>query len=206
MHLDEIKKLQQKKKMKKYGDFVYKLVRGIIVCGVCYYVLFPILQSFFQTFMAQKDLYDSTVDLIPKNWTLDNLKIMFKAVNIPVSTLTTMGVCLLVTVTQLISCTLVGYGFARFKFPFKNALFMLVIFTLVVPPQTIVTPLYLNFRDFAGLGINLHPHPGQKRVSSSYFFLQSGQIIICVNVCGCDLWLFYQEKKLLAVKSPFCQR
>ena len=155
MHLDEIKKLQQKKKMKKYGDFVYKLVRGIIVCGVCYYVLFPILQSFFQTFMAQKDLYDSTVDLIPKNWTLDNLKIMFKAVNIPVSTLTTMGVCLLVTVTQLISCTLVGYGFARFKFPFHNALFMLVIFTLVVPPQTIVTPLYLNFRDFAGLGINL---------------------------------------------------
>ena len=34
-------------------------------------------------------------------------------------------------------------------------LFMLVIFTLVVPPQTIITPLYLNFRNFAGTGLNL---------------------------------------------------
>ena len=32
---------------------------------------------------------------------------------------------------------------------------MLVIFTLVVPPQTIITPLYLNFRNFAGTGLNL---------------------------------------------------
>lgn len=154
-HLDELKKSNRKKRAKKWGNAFYILVRGIIVCGVCYYVLFPILQSFFQTFMARTDLYDSTVDLIPKNWTLDNLKIMFKAVNIPVTTLTTLGVCLLVTVTQLCSCTLVGYGFARFKFPLKNALFMLVIFTLVVPPQTIITPLYLNFRNFAGTGLNL---------------------------------------------------
>lgn len=154
-HLDERKKLDRKKRAKKWGNALYVLVRGIIVCGVCYYVLFPILQSFFQTFMARTDLYDSTVDLIPKNWTFDNLKIMFKAVNIPVTTLTTLSICLLVTATQLCSCTLVGYGFARFKFPLKNALFMLVIFTLVVPPQTIITPLYLNFRNFAGTGLNL---------------------------------------------------
>ena len=154
-HLDERKKLDRKKRAKKWGNALYVIVRGIIVCGVCYYVLFPILQSFFQTFMARTDLYDSTVDLIPKNWTFDNLKIMFKAVNIPVTTLTTLSICLLVTATQLCSCTLVGYGFARFKFPLKNALFMLVIFTLVVPPQTIITPLYLNFRNFAGTGLNL---------------------------------------------------
>lgn len=153
--MDELKKLDRKKRAKKWGSALYKLVRGIIVCGICYYVLFPILQSFFQTFMARADLYDSTVDLIPKNWTLDNLRIMFKAVDIPAATLTTLGICLLVTATQLISCTLVGYGFARFKFPLKNVLFMLVIFTLVVPPQTIITPLYLNFRNFAGTGLNL---------------------------------------------------
>ena len=115
--MDELKKLERKKRAKKWGNALYVIVRGIIVCGVCYYVLFPILQSFFQTFMARADLYDSTVDLIPKNWTLDNLKIMFKAVNIPSTTLTTLGICLLVTATQLCSCTLVGYGFARFKFP-----------------------------------------------------------------------------------------
>lgn len=154
-NLDKIKKLNSKKRIKKWGSKIYVFFRTIILCGICYYVLFPILQSFFQTFMAHEDLYDSTVDLIPKNWTLANLEIMFKSVNIPIVTITTLGICLLVTVAQLCSCTLVGYGFARFNFPGKNILFMLVIFTLVVPPQTIITPLYLNFRNFAGTGLNL---------------------------------------------------
>lgn len=145
----------RKNKIKKLGDGLYVLLRTIILCGVCYYVLFPILQSFFQTFMSRMDLFDSTVDLIPKNYTLDNLKIMFKAINIPTAALTSLGICLLVTTAQLCSCTLVGYGFARFNFPLKNVAFMLVIFTLVVPPQTIITPMYLNFRNFAGTGINI---------------------------------------------------
>lgn len=145
----------RKNKIKKLGDGLYVLLRTIILCGVCYYVLFPILQSFFQTFMSRMDLFDSTVDLIPKNYTLDNLKIMFKAINIPTAALTSLGICLLVTAAQLCSCTLVGYGFARFNFPLKNVAFMLVIFTLVVPPQTIITPMYLNFRNFAGTGINI---------------------------------------------------
>lgn len=145
----------RKNKIKKLGDGLYVLLRTIILCGVCYYVLFPILQSFFQTFMSRMDLFDSTVDLIPKNYTLDNLKIMFKAINIPTAALTSLGICLLVTTAQLCSCTLVGYGFARFNFPLKNVAFMLVIFTLAVPPQTIITPMYLNFRNFAGTGINI---------------------------------------------------
>lgn len=145
----------RKNKIKKLGDGLYVLLRTIILCGVCYYVLFPILQSFFQTFMSRMDLFDSTVDLIPKNYTLDNLKIMFKAINIPMAALRSLGICLLVTAAQLCSCTLVGYGFARFNFPLKNVAFMLVIFTLVVPPQTIITPMYLNFRNFAGTGINI---------------------------------------------------
>lgn len=155
--MTEIKrnKLINKKQMKKFGSGIYIIFRAIILCGVCYYVLFPILQSFFQTFMSRSDLYDSTVDLIPKNWTLDNLRIMFKAVDIPITSLTSLGICLLVTVTQLCSCTLVGYGFARFDFPFKKIAFLFVIFTLVVPTQTIITPMYLNFRNFAGTGINI---------------------------------------------------
>ncbi|MBR2489629.1 MAG: carbohydrate ABC transporter permease [Clostridia bacterium] len=147
------KNKQIKNNAKRVGSMLYSLVRTIIVLGVCYYVLFPILQSVFQAFMARRDLYDSTVDLIPKNWTLDNFRIIFKAVDIPKATLNTALISLVVTATQLASCTLVGYGFARYDFPFKKILFGLVVFTLIVPVQTIVVPLYLNFRFFDILGI-----------------------------------------------------
>ncbi len=142
-----------KKRLKSVGGKVYALIRTIIVLGVCYYVLFPIIQSIFQSFMARQDLYDSTVDLIPKNWTLDNFKIIFEAVDIPSATLNTLIISLAVTLTQLVSCTLVGYGFARYDFPFKKLFFGLVIFTLIVPVQTIVVPLYLNFRFLDVFGI-----------------------------------------------------
>ena len=59
----------------------------------------------------------------------------------------------LTSVLQLFTCSMVGYGLARFKFPGSQIIFGLAIFTLMIPPQLIMTPSYLNFRffDFFGL-------------------------------------------------------
>ena len=46
------------------------------------------------------------------------------------------------------SCTLVAYGLARFRFFGRNLVFGLSIFTLIIPPQAILLPLYLKFRFF----------------------------------------------------------
>ena len=46
--------------------------------------------------------------------------------------------------------SLVGYGFARFKFWGNTLLFGLVILELIVPPQTIMIPLFIRFRFFIG--------------------------------------------------------
>jgi multiple sugar transport system permease protein len=43
-----------------------------------------------------------------------------------------------------------GYGFARFRFPFKNAMFLVIILTMVLPFQTIITPLFF-FMNWLGL-------------------------------------------------------
>ena len=51
------------------------------------------------------------------------------------------------------SCVLVGYGFARFKFPLKNFWFACVILVILIPPQTIASSLHLHFRFFDILGI-----------------------------------------------------
>jgi multiple sugar transport system permease protein len=56
-------------------------------------------------------------------------------------------------VLQVASCTLSGYGFARFKFPLKNLWFFCVMLTVIIPPQTIMSSLYLNFRFFDVFGI-----------------------------------------------------
>tara|TARA_R110000751_G_scaffold10055_2_gene37293 strand:- start:132366 stop:133232 length:867 start_codon:yes stop_codon:yes gene_type:complete len=47
-----------------------------------------------------------------------------------------------VAITVVVSL-LAGYGFSRFEFPFKNALFVLIISTIMIPFQSILTPLFL---------------------------------------------------------------
>jgi multiple sugar transport system permease protein len=47
---------------------------------------------------------------------------------------------------QVISATLVAYGFARFSFPLRNALFLLVIATLIVPWEVTIVPSFILYR------------------------------------------------------------
>lgn len=55
-----------------------------------------------------------------------------------------------VVVTVLVSL-LAGYGFSRFRFPLKNVFFVLIIATLMIPFQSILTPLFIIL---AKLGLN----------------------------------------------------
>ncbi|HET8524303.1 MAG TPA: carbohydrate ABC transporter permease [Thermomicrobiales bacterium] len=47
---------------------------------------------------------------------------------------------------QVTSCSLVAYGFARFRFPLRNVLFMLLLATLLIPPQVTLIPQFILFR------------------------------------------------------------
>ncbi|PIO97236.1 ABC transporter permease protein (fragment) [uncultured Pleomorphomonas sp.] len=57
------------------------------------------------------------------------------------------GTALLTVVVSLLA----GYGFSRYRFVFKNALFVLIIATLMIPFQSILTPLFIIL---AKLGLN----------------------------------------------------
>ncbi len=62
----------------------------------------------------------------------------------------TFGYSILIAVLQVFICGLAGYGFGRFKFRGNGLLFGLVIMELLVPPQTMMIPLYIRFRFFYG--------------------------------------------------------
>jgi multiple sugar transport system permease protein len=48
---------------------------------------------------------------------------------------------------QLISAFLVGYGFARFRFPGREVLFAMCLSTLILPPHVTIIPLFVLFRE-----------------------------------------------------------
>ena len=139
---------------KKFAlNTVWAIIRFVLIVGIGYYILYPLLIKFSLAFMSVEDLTDVTVRLIPRHFTLENLKLVFDIMNYPISVLKTMGVSAVITVLQLASCCLVGYGFARYEFPLKSLWFACVILTLIVPPSVIIIPLYLRFNFFDVFGL-----------------------------------------------------
>lgn len=55
-------------------------------------------------------------------------------------------ITVLCVIGQILSSSLVGFGFARFRFRGKNFLFMLMLSTMMLPPQVSMIPLFIGFR------------------------------------------------------------
>lgn len=58
----------------------------------------------------------------------------------------TVVITVLCVIGQVISCSLVGFGFARFKFRGRNILFMVMLSTLMLPAQVTMIPVFVLFR------------------------------------------------------------
>ncbi|WP_422660926.1 carbohydrate ABC transporter permease [Paenibacillus sp. EC2-1] len=133
--------------------WLWIVVRTVLITGFCFIILFPLFLRFSVAFRGKADIYDPTVLWIPKHFTLDNIKIAIGATDYWSSLLNTFLISTGTTLIQLASCALAAYAFARLKFKGSGLLFGLVIFTIVVPPQTIMIPLYLTYRYFDLFGI-----------------------------------------------------
>ena len=57
----------------------------------------------------------------------------------------TVALALISTIGTLVSCTLVAYGFARFRFPGKGLLFTLLLATIFLPAAVTLIPTYTIF-------------------------------------------------------------
>lgn len=60
----------------------------------------------------------------------------------------TVVITTLCVVGQVLSCSLVGYGFARLRFRGREGLFVLMIATMMLPAQVTMIPMFLLFRTF----------------------------------------------------------
>jgi cellobiose transport system permease protein len=72
-----------------------------------------------------------------------NLEIAWTDANMGVALLNTLVVATTVAVGTVLFSTIAGFAFAKLRFRFKNVLLLLVIGTMMVPPQLSVVPLYM---------------------------------------------------------------
>lgn len=142
------KHIEQKTLRRKGYTYIWKLMRFVLLVGLSFMILYPVFVKFSASLKSTADMMDSTVVFIPKNPTLQNYKIVLNSVNYMLTLLMTVLFCLVQSLLQLASCSLVAYGIARFKFRGHKLLFGMAVLTLIIPPQIILLPLYIRFHFF----------------------------------------------------------
>lgn len=141
-----------------------KLVRFGLLVGIGFIILYPLLRQLSAAVMHPDDMYDLTVNWIPRQLTRLNFEVAWKMLDYPRALVNTVGVTVLLSTLELAATMIIGYGFARWRYPGSNLVFALVILSIVIPPQMVMVPLFLNFRYFDLFG--LIPEPGLNLIGS----------------------------------------
>ena len=136
-----------------WKKWLWSFVRMTLITGLSFVILYPILQKISTSIKSKVDLYSPVVVWIPENYSLENFRDAIRFMDYWKTLANTFGLSATTTLLTVASCALAGYGFARLRFKGSNVLFAGVILTILVPPTTILIPIYLNLKDFSLLGL-----------------------------------------------------
>jgi multiple sugar transport system permease protein len=144
---------QRKLKAQRTLGYIWPVFRAVIIIGLCFIIMYPLIFMLSTAFRARADMSDPTVLWIPRNFTLQNIKDAMGAMEYWPTFRNTLIVNIGCSIIQVFACALTGYGFARFKFKGQSVLFFLVILQILVPPQVINIPQFKFFRFFDPFGL-----------------------------------------------------
>lgn len=137
----------------KSASFVTSLFCYVLLILVSFIILFPFISKISASFMSVEDMYDRTVNFIPRKPTLDNYKFVMQAIKFGSTGLRTLGLSLLCAIPQTFVAAMTGYALAKMKKKMGKIGMGMVLATVLVPPQVIMLPMYLKFRFYDVLGI-----------------------------------------------------
>lgn len=130
--------------MTKKKNSIGKIVGLIVTFFVVLLVLVPIVWLLVSSFKTDQDVLSYPPKFFPSQWTLSQYKYVAKSIPIFSMTKTTVLFAGGVTILSVFFDSLAGYAFARMNFKGSKVLFSIILLTMMVPFQIIMTPLYIE--------------------------------------------------------------
>lgn len=137
-----------RRRVRFVARLVSKACLYTVLFDLSFIFLFPFINMIFTSIKSPEALLDVTVRWIPSAIHWENYSMAIYLTSFPILLKNSAIVTSLSTLGHVLACSFIAYGFARFKFPGRDALFMLVILTIIIPVEVIILPLYVNYESF----------------------------------------------------------
>lgn len=138
--------------LKGSDGLVFKLLIYSLLVGIGFVFILPLIKMLSSSFKSLQDLLDPTLGYLPSELYLDNYKKAFAVLDYKSTLIQSLTITVIPAVVQTIATAIIGYGFARFQFPLKKLWFALVLTTFIIPPQVLMIPRYLMYKNLGILG------------------------------------------------------
>ena len=134
-------KMRRKHKNRKRIKSSLRLAVNLVVVLI---VLLPLLYALSIAFMPSSEVFTTDLNLIPKNPTISNFVDVLKKVPLFKFVFNSFVVAGLITLAQIVSCSLAAFSFSFLNFKGKEILFMLVMSTMMIPGEATIISNYLT--------------------------------------------------------------
>lgn len=128
------------------------IIKYILLIGIGFVYLYPILYMISTSLMSLDDLLDASIKWIPSSLYLKNYFNAFKVMNFWKSLGNSVMIAGIPTLIQVCSSAVIGYGFARFDFKGKKIMMGILIFSFILPAQVTMMPNYVLFTKLGLIG------------------------------------------------------
>lgn len=131
---------------------IIKLVLGYFILAlIALSMLMPFFAMVNLSFSPNNQIFSDASNILPKNWiaslTLNNYRSVFSSIPIARYFFNSLIVATITTIGQVIFSAFAGYAFARLRFKGSDFLFVIILITMMIPPQVNIIPLFFLMRE-----------------------------------------------------------
>lgn len=171
-------------------------------------MLLPFLFMLTLSLSGEEQIFSYPPKFLPESISFQNYKNIISAFPIKQYFLNSFIIAIITTIGQVLISACAGYAFARLNFKYKEPLFLIILITMMIPPQVNIIPLFfvmreLNWTDtyqamilpgmFGGFGVFM---------MRQYFKMLPKELEDAAKIDGCNTFeIFYKTALPLAAPA-----
>lgn len=146
--------LRRKKALNRAGSLVWSLLRIVTLLAIGYIILYPLFYMIMTSLRSRQSFYDSARVWIPSSVDPEySYSMALSATSYWEGLKNTAILEIVAAVIEIITCSIVAYGFARFKFKLKPILMAGLFLTILIPEIMVLIPRMVTYSNLDFLGI-----------------------------------------------------
>lgn len=117
----------------------------LVICAIS--MIAPFVWMVLTSFMTEGQIFSFPPKILPQPFITNNYENTLQQIPIIRYFYNSLFVSLMTTIGQVLIASMAGFAFAKLNFKFKEPLFLIILLTMMIPPQVNIIPLFYVMKE-----------------------------------------------------------